>query len=113
MVGRSLRGMVHTSGAGKSGAQGAKKEPAAGRLLLDTAQNLNTTPTTALARMNQMGCRFLVNLTQWVSTSSTAAKAMAFQLKNARPAAPVFTMAMSTTEMPAAATSAVEAGRRP
>ena len=63
--------------------------------------------------MNTMGCRPLVGLTHRVSTRITAARARAFQLTMARPAAPVFSKVMATTDRPAAATIAVDAGRRP
>ena len=42
-----------------------------------------TMPTTAAARMNMMGCSFLVCLTLLVSTHRTAARAQAFQLTSA------------------------------
>ena len=51
--------------------------------------------------------------TQLVHTSSTAASAMAGQFRAAKPVMPLCSRAMGTTEMPAAATRAVEAGRRP
>ena len=63
--------------------------------------------------MNTIGCHFFTTGTQLVHTSSTAARAIAGQFSAARPVIPLCSKAIGTTEMPAAATSAVEAGRRP
>ena len=60
-----------------------------------------------------MGCHFFVTFTQLVNTSSTAASASAGQFSSASPVCPLWSSATGTTEMPAAATSAVDAGRRP
>ena len=60
--------------------------------------------------INTMGCHFFTTGTQLVHTSSTAASAIAGRFSRPNPAASACSSAMGTTEMPAAATSAVEAG---
>ena len=75
------------------------------------SQNFSRTPTRAEMPMNTMGCHFFTTGTQLVHTSSTAASAMAGQFSAEKPVIPLCSKAIGTTEMPAAATSAVEAGR--
>ena len=72
-------------------------------MLFLLAQKWNTTPTTAAAAMNTMGCSFLVKGTQRVSTRITAARASSFQRKKSRPEAEVSTRLSSTTPIPAEA----------
>ena len=68
--------------------------------------------------MNTTGCSFFVGFTRFVSTQSTTARIMAgMEMRSVNTPVSLKRLTLSrdisTTETPAAAMSAVEAGRRP
>ena len=75
-------------------------------------------PTTADAAMNTTGCSFFVGFTTLVRSHITRARMMAgMEMRSVNTPVSLKRLTLSrdisTTEIPAAAMSAVEAGRRP